>query len=314
MRYWQPLGAKTAVTCSLPHLQNECQRRVNNFWFSIYDNQGIARRFKHIEELSTALMGKTIIYERTNTDSKIIDIATCQKCKNILLAVESTILISHYFQTAKSRALYESIDGRAGWPTYNPPNRDRLRDFHQTVPELPVRVYWQPGLRVWRQFGLDLDPKWRSRTVANTNLNLWRELLKSQQHCSVWIVAVPSLSALLSLPPPYRWSSIPIGAPLAGLVLLYNIPHYWPAHVSALLCQYGCSSNPISTPQPRFGTLLFYSTPLQHLLCTSLFHTALPIWHSSFAGSCSPFHPNISYCLSNPHLDSQLAHVSLHLC
>jgi len=114
MRYWQPLGAKTAVTCSLPHLENECQRRVNNFWFRIYGNQGIARRFKHIEELSTALMGKTIIYETTNTDSKIIDIATCQKCKNILLAVESTILISHYFQTAKSRALYESIDGPAG--------------------------------------------------------------------------------------------------------------------------------------------------------------------------------------------------------
>jgi len=70
--------------------------------------------FEHIEELFTNLIGKNVIYQRKNTDLKIIDIATCQTCKNKVLAFESMILISHYYQSAKSRALYESIDGPTG--------------------------------------------------------------------------------------------------------------------------------------------------------------------------------------------------------
>jgi len=36
-----------------------------------------------------------------------------------------------------------------------------------------VRVYWQPRLPIWQQFGSDPDPnpKWRSGTIAYTNRN-----------------------------------------------------------------------------------------------------------------------------------------------
>ena len=110
-----------------------------------------------MKELFTVLIGKNTIYHKKNTDSKIIDIANCQPCKNQLLAVVYMILISHYYQTAQSRLLHESIDGPAGRPADNPPNPVWLGDFHQTVPELTIRVYLQSGLPVWQQFSLDLD-------------------------------------------------------------------------------------------------------------------------------------------------------------
>jgi len=66
------------------------------------------------------------------------------------------------------------MDGPAGRPADNPPNSDPLGVYHQTVPELTVQVYWQPGPPIWQQFSLDTDqgPKWRSRTVANITLIL----------------------------------------------------------------------------------------------------------------------------------------------
>jgi len=93
MRHWQPLRAKTTVTPSLPHSENERQPSVNNFWFCIFGNQGIAGIFEHITELLTTLIGKNKIYERKNPDFKIIDIAHCKTCKNTLLAVEYANLI-----------------------------------------------------------------------------------------------------------------------------------------------------------------------------------------------------------------------------
>ena len=64
------------------------------------------------------------------------------------------------------------MNGPAGRPADNPSNSDRLGVEHQTVPELTVRVYWQPRPPIWERFGLypDQDPKWRSGTVANTTL------------------------------------------------------------------------------------------------------------------------------------------------
>jgi len=44
-------------------------------------------------ELLTALIGNNTIHERQNTDSKLIDIASCKVCKNVLLVVEYAILI-----------------------------------------------------------------------------------------------------------------------------------------------------------------------------------------------------------------------------
>jgi len=102
--YWQPWVARTTARSSLRCPGNEHQRSVNNFCSCIFGNQGITRLFEHITELLTASIGKNTIYQRTNTDSKIIDIAHCTICTNTLLAVECTILIRHYDQSEKTRA------------------------------------------------------------------------------------------------------------------------------------------------------------------------------------------------------------------
>ena len=66
------------------------------------------------------------------------------------------ILITYYFQTAKTQALYASIDEPAGRSADNPPNSDMLGDFHQTVPELRFRFIHHPecpcgNSSVWTQ-------------------------------------------------------------------------------------------------------------------------------------------------------------------
>ena len=140
MRYWQPLGAETIVTRSLLRPENERQRSVNNFRSCGVGNQRIARLIEYITALFTALIGKNTIYHRKIMDFKIVDIANFKSCKTTLLAVEYTMLIRHYYQSAKTRAVYESIDGPAGQPSDNLPNSDRFGDFHWTITELTVRV------------------------------------------------------------------------------------------------------------------------------------------------------------------------------
>jgi len=93
IKYWQPLLAKTTATCSLPHPDNECQRSVNSFSCCIFGNQAIVLIIVFIKELLTALQGKNTIYQRWNTDSKLIDNASCEACKNISLVVENVIWI-----------------------------------------------------------------------------------------------------------------------------------------------------------------------------------------------------------------------------
>jgi len=65
------------------------------------------------------------------------------------------------------------MDGPAGQPADNLPISDGLGVYHQTLHDLMVQVYWQPGPALWQRFGLDPDPdpKWRSGTVANTLYN-----------------------------------------------------------------------------------------------------------------------------------------------
>jgi len=144
---------------------------------------------------------------------------------------------------------------------------------------------------------------------------------------------IPPLSGAHSLG---EHSSLPIGASHSWLAPIYFITYSSPP-LLALLHQMECFSITISAPQPRVDSLLFLFTLLQHLLSTPLFHTALPIWCSAFSLSTphlaccfftkystpgapvfllvAPlFHLNISYCLSNPHWDVQLANMSLHLC
>jgi len=122
MRYWQPLLAKTTVTCSLPHPEKDRQQSVNRLSCQIFGNQGIARIFAFRTEFLTTLIGNNTIYQRQNTDFKIIDFASCKACKNILLVVENVIMIRSYSQTPKTRALYESMNWPAGRPADNPPN------------------------------------------------------------------------------------------------------------------------------------------------------------------------------------------------
>jgi len=173
MTYCQPLGSSSTVTRSLPHPENEHQRNVNNFWSCILGNQGIVRTFEHITEQLTALIGQNTIYQMKNTDSKIINIAKCKTCKHKILTVDYTILIRHYYQSAKTRALCLSKDGPTGRPADNLPNSDGSRGFHWTIRKLTLLVNWQPALRIWLWFGWDLntDSKWWSGTVANTSLS-----------------------------------------------------------------------------------------------------------------------------------------------
>jgi len=159
------------VTRYLPHSENELQRSVSNIWSCILGNQGFAGIHELITELSNAIIVKNITYNRKNTDSKMINIAECKTCKKRLLAVECQLLIIYYYPSAKTRTLYKSTNGPAGRPTDNRPNSDGFGDFHRTVPELTVQVYWQSGLPICQQFHSEPDPdlKWWSGTIANTS-------------------------------------------------------------------------------------------------------------------------------------------------
>jgi len=169
IKYLQPLLAKTTATCSLPHPENERQRSVNSFSCCIFGIPSIALISAFITELLTAVIDKNTMYQRYNTDSKLIDITSCKACKYISLVVENAILIRYYSHVAKARALIQSMDGPAGWPADNRPNSDGLGFHHWTVPELTVGVYWKPRPPSSPWFGLDPDPdpKWRSGTIAN---------------------------------------------------------------------------------------------------------------------------------------------------
>jgi hypothetical protein len=57
---------------------------------------------------------------------------------------------------SKTRALYECMHGPAGRPADNLLNSDSWEVYRQTVPELMVRVYWQPCGAILQQFCFDL--------------------------------------------------------------------------------------------------------------------------------------------------------------
>ena len=97
--------------------------------------------YTFITALLTAVIGKDRRYQRQNTDSKLIDIASCKTCKNISLVVENAILIRYHSHTPEATALFECMDGPAGRPADNQPNSDGLGVSHGTVPMLTVQVY-----------------------------------------------------------------------------------------------------------------------------------------------------------------------------
>jgi hypothetical protein len=128
-----------------------------------------------ITVLFTTLVGKNTIYRMCNADTKLIDIAMCSRSNSTLMVSENVSLIRYYKHSANTTALYESIDGPAGRPADNPPNSDGLGDYHGTVPEWAVCICWRPRAPIWQQFSLDLnlDPKWRSGTSADSIYKQW---------------------------------------------------------------------------------------------------------------------------------------------
>jgi hypothetical protein len=96
IRYRQRLLAQITATCSLLHLENQRQQSGNSFMCRKFHNQGIAQIIVFTMELLTTLIGNNIIYQRQNTNSQLIDIASCKACKNVLLGVEDVILIRYY--------------------------------------------------------------------------------------------------------------------------------------------------------------------------------------------------------------------------
>jgi len=67
-----------------------------------------------ITEQLTAFFEKNTMYKWKNTDSKIIDIASCKTCKKRLLAAEYAFLKTYYYQTVKTVVLYKSTTGLTG--------------------------------------------------------------------------------------------------------------------------------------------------------------------------------------------------------
>jgi hypothetical protein len=167
----------------LTHHETERQWSVNNIRSCILGNQGFLRIGVPITNLLTTSLAKNATGRRQNTYSKIINVADSKTSKKRSLAVKYLILIKFNYSTANIRTLYKSRDGPAGRPTDNPPNPDGLGDLHRTVPELTVRVCWQPGPPIWQRFGSDPDPdpKWRSGTLANTTLTTIVDIQKPQQ-------------------------------------------------------------------------------------------------------------------------------------
>jgi len=158
------------MTHTLPHHETERQRSVISIWSCKLGNQGFLRIGAPIRKLLTTFLAKNAMGRRQNTYSKIINVTDRKTSKKRSLAVKYLILIMFNYPTAKTGTVYKSTDGPAGRRADNPPNPDGLGDLHRTVPELTVRVCWQPGPPIWQRFGFDPDPDptWRSGTVANT--------------------------------------------------------------------------------------------------------------------------------------------------
>ena len=208
-------------------------------------------------------------------------------------------------------------DRRFSIPMSAPQLRLSLFNFiPQEIPPLFVLLCWDGySLSAVSRLAL-LTVTLHSIHLISGRCNLGWELMNSCLHCSIWNVApichspVGTPPIMISTPPHGNHDYIPSSTPLPGLTLLCFVLHTIP-QILVLHPQYELSSIPVSDPQPRFGAVLFHSMLLQHLLCTLLFPTALPIWCSTSPGGCSPF--SYTYCLSNPHIDSQLANITLHL-
>jgi hypothetical protein len=276
MKSWQPFQLKQRMAHTLPHDESEYQWSVNNLWSCILGNQG----FVHIGALITHVLTDSITNNSTdrrqNTYSTIINVTDCKTSKKRLLAVKYLILIMFNYPTAKTRTLCKSTDGPAGRPADNPPNPERSGDMHRTVPEWTVQVCWQPGLPIWQRFGsdLDLDPKWPSRTIANTTpavccLPQWKNLNTIHDRCSLWCRLIPwtnkhydSVAPLLALyttqPSHQGFWFLVVGFLLhTWLVIWTGASHFWKVVFQRLHSTLDCKS-------PAHGLWFPKSAPWPH--------------------------------------------------
>jgi len=109
----------------------------------------------------------------------------------------------------------ESMDGPAERPAENPSNSERLGVYHRTVSGLTVGVYWRPGPPIWQRFAFDpdLDPMWRSGTVAgSTVMPEQASIALYMNHCHntilQWLIIVHLTSLTLSWYSFYGWGRV----------------------------------------------------------------------------------------------------------
>jgi len=67
-------------------------------------DQGVTQINERITELLTSFIAKNTMYNRKNTDSKLIESTSCTACNYVLLVVENTILGRYDKYTAKTKA------------------------------------------------------------------------------------------------------------------------------------------------------------------------------------------------------------------
>jgi hypothetical protein len=65
------------------------------FGLAYWGYQGFKQINELITELLTTCIAKNTMYNRKNTDSKLIEIAGCTAWKHVLLVVENTILVRY---------------------------------------------------------------------------------------------------------------------------------------------------------------------------------------------------------------------------
>jgi len=138
------------------------------FGLARWVNKALRRWMSAGQNCSLPLKPKNTMYNKKNTDSKILNIAHCKICKMWLLAAKYLILVIYNYPTATTSTWYKSTDGPAGRPADNPPHSDGFRDIYQTVPKLTVRENWESRPPICQRFISDPDPdrKWQSGTVA----------------------------------------------------------------------------------------------------------------------------------------------------
>lgn len=86
------------------------------FGLARWVNKALRRWMSAGQNCSLPLKPKNTMYNKKNTDSKILNIAHCKICKMWLLAAKYLILVIYNYPTATTSTWYKSTDGPADNP------------------------------------------------------------------------------------------------------------------------------------------------------------------------------------------------------